>query len=208
MTLNILNKKMMMCLSGILSGMLVAMSSVMYLNCEIKEIGALIFGAALLFISLMGFSLFTGKVGSPAYTKWLPYMLIGNMLGAILVGCVMGLSDPALADKALQVVINKQSVHPFLIILKGAFCGMLMYLCVTVFCSTSRSEPIFAFAGIILGIAVFVLAGFEHSIANTAYVAMSLTESSEAWMMVLYSLIGNSIGSIFMRQSSLLVFQS
>ena len=49
--------------TGIASGMLVGIGGAVYLSCESKVVGAVLFSVALLCICLLGLYLFTGKIG-------------------------------------------------------------------------------------------------------------------------------------------------
>ena len=50
-------------INGIAAGLLVSIGGCVYMSCDNKYIGAILFSVALLCICYKGYSLFTGKVG-------------------------------------------------------------------------------------------------------------------------------------------------
>ncbi len=78
---------------------------------------------------------------------------------------------------------------------KAFFCGILMYLAVSVF--KEKKTPI----GIVFCIPVFILSGFEHSIADMFYLSAGFDfTASYIWRAMFYILLilaGNAAGSVF-----------
>ena len=84
--------------SGIASGMLVGIGGTVYLSCENKVAGAVLFSVALLCICLLGLYLYTGKIGvfmekpDKKSALALPVGLGGNVVGAALTGVLTALA--------------------------------------------------------------------------------------------------------------------
>ena len=81
--------------SGICAGILISIGGSVFLSCENKVVGALLFTVALLCICYKGYSLFTGKVGylpekadKEAFSVLL-LGLLGNAVGTILCGFLL-----------------------------------------------------------------------------------------------------------------------
>ena len=76
---------------GIAAGMMVGIGGCIYLSCENRMVGATLFAVALICICILGFYLYTGKIGlfmeNPS-KKTIPLLAIGfggNAIGAAVV---------------------------------------------------------------------------------------------------------------------------
>ena len=67
-----------------------------------------------------------------------------------------------------------------------------MYIAVEIF--RSKKSPI----GVLFGIPVFILAGFEHSIADMFYFGASGIADGKIALFELAAVLGNSIGSVIL----------
>ena len=74
--------------------------------------------------------------------------------------------------------------------LLGCFCGILVYVAVNLF----RDKK--TVLGILIGIPVFILSGFEHSIADMFYMAAAGEFSLRALVFILLVIAGNSAGAL------------
>ena len=103
-------------ISGILSGLLVSIGGIVFLSCESRYVGAVLFSVALLCICYKGYYLFTGKVGLAVEKggkhkiRDLILGLIGNAAGAYAIGIMMALVKPSLYEKAMTLVNGKLSL--------------------------------------------------------------------------------------------------
>lgn len=194
-----MKKTLVTLVSGIASGMFVGIGGAVFLSCENKMVGAALFAVALLTICMFSLYLFTGKIGylatdlhlSTAYA--LIVGLIGNAVGAFGTGVLVKLSRPALAAKATEICSAKLEQEFYVTIILAAFCGVLMYTAVEIF-KTKGST-----LGIIYCIPVFILSGFEHSVADVFYFTVSDTSPVKWIIFIIFAVIGNAVGSIFTR---------
>ena len=91
---------------GIASGMMVGIGGTVYLSCENKIVGAVLFAVALLVICILGLYLYTGKIGlfienpSKKSAAALAVGLAGNAIGAVLTGILTAIAKPKLVDVA------------------------------------------------------------------------------------------------------------
>ena len=166
---------------GILAGAMIVIGCAVYLACDVKWVGAVLFSVALITICIMGFSLYTGRIAFvlDAHKKddvaMLLCGLLGNVTGAALFGYLLGAALPDLCRSANALALSKLDV-PFLqTLIRGTFCGVLMCVAVTVY--KERNSV----AGIVFCIPVFIIAGFEHSIADMGYFAIGRVFSLEAF---------------------------
>ena len=183
-------------IDGIKAGIMIAIGGSVFLACENRYIGAILFSVALLCICLKGYSLFTGKVGylpekhDKEAFKILLCGLLGNIISTISLGFAVGFANPALKETAFAICEAKLGQEPLQTLIRAIFCGVLMYMAV----STYREKN--TLAGIFLCVPVFILAGFEHSIANMFYFSLSGTFSLKMFAYLLVMTAGNSIGGL------------
>ena len=123
------------------AGICIAIGGYAYLMAETKILGALLFSVGLFLICVMGFSLYTGKIGF-LYTddtiniRYVLFVLITNMLGAFLVGLITRITNPTLINKAVDICKIKLSETPWQIILLGVLCNIMIYFAVYIFINT------------------------------------------------------------------------
>ena len=185
-------------ISGIMAGILIAIGGTVYLSCDNKYVGAVLFSVALLCICYMGFSLFTGKVGfipekhGKEEISVLLLGLLGNLIGTFLCGLLIRYALPAVSEGAFTICSAKLEQTFFSALVRAVFCGILMYLAVAIF----RQHK--SIAGIVFCIPVFILSGFEHSIADMYYFALSGIVSWKAFGFLWIIILGNSIGGMLL----------
>ena len=73
------------------------------------------------------------------------------------------------------------------------FCGLLMYTAVEIY---KTSNSVYGMGAILLCVSVFILSGYEHSIANMAYFTL-YGWSLDLFIKLIVITIGNSIGGMF-----------
>lgn len=189
---------------GVLAGFLIGIGGSIFLACDDKVVGAVLFSVALLCICMRGFGLFTGKVGflvtahKKADVSGVLLALLGNLIGTAVSGYAIRFCFDAYARKALAMCEAKLAQTIPETMIRAVFCGMLMYLAVVIY----RENK--SIAGIFFCVPVFILAGFEHSIANMFYFAVSGIMSVEAFVYLWTVIIGNALGGMLIPALSLL----
>ena len=183
---------------SILAGMMIGIAGTVNLSVDNSYLGAFLFSLGLITIVVHGLFLFTGKVGVVSLkTEWsmLLVTIIGNYLGTLVVATLIKFTRfaPSLIEKATNIYNTKINDDYLSIFILAIFCGILMYIAVT---SDYKTNTI---AVIILPIMVFILAGFEHSIANMFYFNLTWQWDINAILKIVVMLIGNGIGSIGFR---------
>ena len=184
-------------IKGILAGLCISIGGSVYLSCENKVVGAIFFSVALLTICMMGFSLFTGKVGFLATDHSKEEILgvigsiFGNLVGCVLFGMAIGLGVSKLTDTAYAICVAKltQTVGESLI--RAFFCGVLMYAAVWIYRNKNSTLAIF------FCVPAFILSGFEHSIANMFYFSVAGLFTTDALIYISLIVIGNTLGALF-----------
>ncbi len=185
--------------SGVCAGILISIGGSVFLSCENKVVGALLFTVALLCICYKGYALFTGKVGylpekanKEAFSVLL-LGLLGNAIGTIACGFLLRFAIPAIGAAAETLCSGKLETQAlWQTFVRAIFCGVLMYLAVSIF--RDSKTPL----GIVFCIPVFILSGFEHSIADLYYFAASGIVSLQAFAFLWVVIAGNSVGGVLL----------
>lgn len=188
-------------LRSFITGILIAIGGIVYLSCDNKYVGAFLFGTGLFTILTFGFDLFTGKVGyavneKPKYLLYLLTVWIGNLAGTFFAACIILQTrfGDALNQKARDLVSVKTADSPASLLVLGFFCGMLMFIAADGY--KNGKTPVIQALSIFLPVMTFILAGFEHSVADMFYVAISGLWNAPSWIALLIISTGNAIGGI------------
>ena len=180
---------------GIASGLLVAIGGTVLLSVDNRYAGAVLFTIALLAICVMDLYLFTGRIGFVAegLNKKMPAQLVigllGNFIGATVTGLVVRYACPGIIERvqaSCQAKLENGILRAFLL---GCFCGVLMYVAV-------KTYKLGNVLGILFCIPVFILAGFEHSIADMFYFALAGMMDIAYIGFIIAVVLGNSVGAI------------
>lgn len=178
------------------AGVMLTIGAGVFLSCDNKVVGAVAFSVALMVICMLGMYLYTGKIGmlaedfSGINTVCVGVGLIGNYITATLGGFVLGLVKPDLYEKAVALCQPKLEQEWYKAIILGLFCGVLMYTAVKGYANTK--QPII----LVFCVAVFILSGYEHSIADMAYFGIARMFGPEVVGFLLLVVLGNTIGGM------------
>lgn len=185
-------------LSGVSAGILISVGGSVFLACDSRYVGAVLFSVALLSICFKGYSLFTGKVGfipekhDGEALSVLFLGLLGNTVGVFFCGLCLSFALPAYRETAKGLCAAKLKLPMLSVLIRGIFCGILMYLAVSIY--RDRKSTL----GILFCIPVFILCGFEHSIADMFYFAAAGTVTGRMIAFILTVIAGNSIGGMLL----------
>lgn len=184
-------------LSGFLSGLLISMGGIIFLLCENNVVGSTLFSMGLIMIVTRGYLLYTGIIGElPNNFKWsfagiILLCLIGNLLGTSCAGLFIP-DGHNLILRAETVTAAKVAKSVVRILFDSIGCGVLMYLAVNSYKQYNKNYLLLIFPVI-----VFILAGFEHSIADMFYFAASgFLFTVNGALLTLLIILGNAIGAI------------
>ncbi len=154
-----------------------------------KIVSGLLFPFGLIMVILTGSELFTGnclitiscleKKADLAgmLRNWL-FVYVGNLIGSLLLAAadafsgMMNLGGNAVAVNAMKVASGKCALTFGDAFVLGILCNILV--CVAVMQALSSKTTVGRALGAYLPIAFFVIAGFEHSVANMTYISMGL----------------------------------
>lgn len=193
---------------SIFAGILIGFGGSVYLSVANRTLGAFLFAFGLLTILIYQQKLYTGAIGYAGKiygTGTLFLIFIGNLIGTALTGTLLKFSTLPIASEAAELLVKKGDLirhsvdHPIPVFIAGIFCGILMYLGV----DSWRKETLPGTARVlmvILAVALFILCGFEHCIADLFYLfaaksSMGLLLRDQIVFIILVA-AGNSFGSL------------
>ena len=198
-------------LLAILAGAFIAFAGVgatfgnVYFN---KVIGAMIFPGGLAMVILAGSELFTGnclliipflqgKIKGSQLIKNLALVYAGNFVGALFVAVITVFSGATdiIADVVLSVAETKATLSFLPAFFKGVACNLLV--CLAVWMAFSAETAGGKIAAIFFPITIFVVAGFEHCVANMYYLPagffMALKEGVTASGLTIVNALVNNL---------------
>jgi len=154
-----------------------------------KLAGACIFPAGLAMVVIAGSELFTGnclmwmallngKIGFSKLLKNWGFVFLGNLLGALFVTLLVVLSGvfDSISETVIATANAKVSLGFGEALIRGVLCNFLV--CIAVWMAFSAETVGGKIAAVFFPVMLFVLCGFEHSIANMFYVPAGIMESA------------------------------
>ena len=177
---------------SIFAGMLIGLAGLVNLSVGGGVIGALLFSFGLYVIVNFKLDLFTGKAGywivGEVRLSTLIKILWGNFLGAFSIAVLANFLPRAQElHEAANAVICRSNA--WITMGSAIGCGMLMSIAVDGFKKTKN--PLFPIGGVML----FILCGFQHSIAQMFYVWLGF-ENPMDFINLVPIIFGNFIGCI------------
>lgn len=188
-------------LYSVFAGVMISIGGTVYLSLENKVAAALLFTIGLTFVCLYKMNLFTGKIGylignRPRYILDLIVIWIGNLTGTAVVSSLMYFAKPGLAEAARTLCEKKLEQSPLQTVVLAAFCGLLIHLAVDHY--KSNSSDLSKYIVLFLCVSVFILSGFEHSIADMFYFGAANVVcflSGRAMLFIALVTVGNCLGA-------------
>ncbi len=192
-------------ISAIYAGLMIAFGGAVYIACDSKYVGSFLFSLGLLTVVLRGFDLYTGKIGYLAISRsdtsnfnllknpfYYPIIIFGNFVGAWLLATAMRCTRfaDAIIQKTSALSAAKLADTPLSIFILSIACGIMMFLAVDGF---KKSQN---WLFVILPVMVFILAGFEHSIANMFYFSAANVWDVKTIFYESIMILGNGVGAI------------
>ncbi|MGN6713080.1 formate/nitrite transporter family protein [Anaerocolumna jejuensis] len=183
---------------AVMGGIAISMGGMIYIRAENHVIGAFLFSIGLFTIYTFGLDLYTGKVclilNKPA--KFLGTVLLvylGNAVGTAVSGYVLRATKQAqYLDHAKELVSLKLADNLFSTFIMAVMCGLLM--CIAVLGFMNIKDGVGRYLALILPVMVFILSGYEHSIADMFYFSFANAWGGKALLYINVIAIGNLIG--------------
>lgn len=197
-------------IKGILAGVMVSLGCVVYLSTSSKYLGAALCSIGLFAIFSYGLELYTAKVGYATVQggrkniQLIP-MLLGNIVGAVVSGSVLSLTQISekLSERASTLCNGIFASSIWSILILSVFGGILIFIATDSYKNSTNSVQ--KYLGVFLAVMVLVLSGFEHSVADAFYFSMADKWSPLAFAYVLVIIVGNSLGSVIIPITHMIV---
>lgn len=190
-------------LKAIMAGVFIGLAGLIYLSVADKVLGAILFSFGLLIVVSKGYYLYTGKVGyllpySKGYLMILGKTLLGNLIGIGMVGILFRFSGQNhLITQAYDLVSLKLANSWYETLVLAIFCGMMMYVGVQGYKAMKLDGMKILI--VILAVTIFILAKFEHSVANMLYLFLGWAWSIKTIIYLGLWVLGNAIGAVILN---------
>ena len=183
-----------------------------------RVLGGAVFSLGLLLVVVAGAELFTGNnllamgwAHGCVTTRGVLYnwtvVCLSNFIGAAGLAAIVFLSghaqmdDGAIGRTYVQIAAAKSALPFWTAFWRGALCNVLV--CMAVWMSFAGRSVVDKFVAVLMPIAAFVAAGFEHSIANMYLLPLGMmlqaaagepVQASGLWMNLVPVIGGNIVG--------------
>lgn len=176
-----------------------------------KFAGAAVFPVGLMLVVVAGAELFTGnnlmtlavmnkKITLSQMLRNWGVVWVANFVGSVLLALVVfygGVLSGDAGTKAIAIAESKASLDIATLILRGILCNILVVL--AVWMATSSQDIISKLFACWFPIMLFVLCGFEHSVANMFFMPMGMLLGAKVTLGALiknlvFVTIGNILG--------------
>ena len=151
-----------------------------------KFLGAAVFPVGLMLVVICGAELFTGnnlmtlalmnnKITAGQMVKNWCVVWLGNLVGSLALVLIVyygGVLGGDAATKAIGIAEGKATLDVMTMILRGILCNVLVVL--AVWMATSAQDIVSKIFACWFPIMLFVLCGFEHSVANMYFIPMGM----------------------------------
>ncbi len=177
---------------ALLAGMTISIGCVV--NLRVGGVaGAVLFAFGLTTVVYYGLKLYTGTAGFiRRHGDWtmLAVVLIGNIIGCGLTAWLISYAQPDCVEPAAKILQGRLDKGPWACLLLAVGCGYIMTTAVE-FARQGKMLPL------LLGVPVFILCGFAHSIADAFYFLVSPADivlSPAVLLVYVAEVVGNFIG--------------
>jgi len=178
--------------SAILAGICISIGCVV--NLRVGGVaGAVLFAFGLTTVVYYGLKLYTGTAGfirRQGDWSMLCVVLLGNIVGCLLSAWMISYAQPDCVEPAAKILDGRLAKGPWACFLLAIGCGFIMTTAV----EFARKGKMLA---LILGVPVFILCGFAHSIADAFYFLVSPAEvmlKGEVLVVYIFEVLGNFVG--------------
>ena len=155
--------------------------------------GAVLFAFGLTTVVYYGLKLYTGTAGFIRMKgDWamICMVLVGNIIGCLLTAWMIQYAQPDCVEPAAKILEGRLAKGPWACFLLAIGCGFIMTTAV----EFARKGKMLT---LVLGVPIFILCGFAHSIADAFYFLVSPSEQllrSEVLIVYIAEVLGNFVG--------------
>ncbi len=185
---------------AVLAGMAISIGCIVYLSVENPVAGSLLFSVGLLTVLTFGLNLFTGKApyivkNKPPYILFTLLVWVGNFAGTAVSALAVRFTRiyDKIIERCTSVASAKVEDGYLSLLLLAVFCGIMMFIAVDVFNNQGEKKNFSSALIVVFCVSVFILSGFEHSVADMFYFMLALP--IKKWILPLLVItLGNVIG--------------
>ncbi len=205
-------------LLGIMAGMFIALGSVAAIviwsapgDPVIKKyLGGAVFPVGIVLVVIAGSQLFTGNCAMTlgAFVKKIKIrdilknwtaVYIGNFIGSVFIVLLIYEAkmwvNTANAETLIAIGMKKVSLDFSVLVYRGILCNIIVVLAVWI--ATASSTMIGKIAALWFPVSVFVISGYEHSVANMFFIPGAMIHGATITVMnLIHNLIPVTIGNI------------
>ena len=189
--------------TSILAGICISIGCVV--NLRVGGVaGAVLFAFGLTTVVYYGLKLYTGTAGFIRLKgDWtmLAVVLLGNIVGCLLSAWLISYAQPDCIEPATKILASRLAKGPWACFLLAIGCGFIMTTAVE-FARKGKMLPL------LLGVPVFILCGFAHSIADAFYFLLSLFNPQLSIVNCQFSIPNSQLSIVNCQFSILLVYLS
>ncbi|MDO5022634.1 MAG: formate/nitrite transporter family protein [Eubacteriales bacterium] len=185
------------------AGVFIGLGCFAFVSVDSRIAGAVFFCLGLYSVLFFGVPLYTGRCAyaldkdTHQTPKRLLTMFLGNCVGILL----LGLMSLSMKDKALTAAsMFSSKIQKSLIetLFSSALCGVCVYIATNAWNKINGAERAL---GVLLAVPTFILAGFEHCIADvfymTTYIGVNgFKDILPSLGFIFLATIGNTLGAI------------
>ena len=134
------------------------------------------------------------------FTLQIPIIWFGNLIGTGIIALIsMATRNGAKLSAAAQGLCDVKMADSYIsLFLLGIFCNIMIYISVEGYGKIQYEMG--KYLSLFLGVMVFILSGFEHSIADMFYFSMAGLWSGKALLAIAVISVGNAAGGILIHQ--------
>lgn len=173
-----------------------------------KFISGICFSFGLFAVVISGAELFTGnmlmlqallkhEISLKKLFRNLTLVYIFNFLGCILISILIyfsGLLDSNMQKFLHSISITKTTISFLELMFRGIGCNI--FVCLGVWMAAACKDGISKFIACMISIILFIMCGFEHSVANMFYLFLAFMKNDITFLSIFYDLIPVTLGNI------------
>lgn len=191
---------------SIVASLLITIVAYCNLLCENRYIGAFMFSFGLIVICKYNLNLFTGQAGYITIKQIPNYLItiITNLFYTMFFSVLLSFNENACL-KAREIWTTKSNLGVDSLIFSSFFCGVLIYIGVDYYKKHS------SIVGLLFAIPIFVLCGFDHAVADTAYFTLAFskyyvvdlppTDLIRFLIIILFNIAGSKVTKILIENN-------
>ena len=173
-------------IKAVFAGFMIGIAALVSIGAGGSYVGAILFSIGLVIIVLCDYNLYTGKIGYITSLKEIPKYLkyiLGNFIGVYIISLTTSINSP-------EIINAKMSAPLLLVFAKSVGCGFLMFIAVN---SYKKHKSLLGTMGCV---AAFLLAAYEHSIADMFYMCLGKSYNIQTLVFLSIVILGNALGAL------------